>query len=102
MHVPAMRHRGVRHLVTYCGDVSMQSASFCPQVKMLSRFQGQQICIHLRGRVTFQSPALALLRDLERDLDLGERDREAAGLSRLTLLSLVRLTGQITGLVSMR
>ena len=47
---------------------------------------------------TFQSPALPLLRDLERDLDL-DLEREAAGLSRLTLLSL-RLTGQMMRLVS--
>lgn len=52
-------------------------------------------------QITFQSPALALLRDLERDLDLDlEREREAAGLSRLVLLSRVRLTDQIRCLVS--
>ncbi|KAA6421858.1 MAG: hypothetical protein FRX49_08177 [Trebouxia sp. A1-2] len=49
---------------------------------------------------TFQSPALTLLRDLLRDLDL-DLDREAAaGLSRLRLLSRVRLTDQIRRLVS--
>lgn len=50
-------------------------------------------------QITFQSPALALLRDLERDLDL-DLEREAAGLSRLVLLSRVRLTDQIRCLVS--
>ena len=50
--------------------------------------------------LTFQSPALTLLRDLLRDLDL-DLDREAAaGLSRLRLLSRVRLTDQIRRLVS--
>ena len=49
---------------------------------------------------TFQSPALTLLRDLLRDLDL-DLDREAAaGLSRLRLLSRVCLTDQIRRLVS--
>ena len=53
----------------------------------------------LMSKGTFQSPALALLRDLDLDLDL---DREAAGRSRLTLLSRVRLTDQIRCLVSTR
>lgn len=49
---------------------------------------------------TFQSPALALLRDLDRDLDLDLEREAAAGLSRLALLSRVRLTDQIRCLVS--
>lgn len=51
---------------------------------------------------TFQSPALALLwdLDLDRDLDLDLEREAAAGLSRLSLLSRVRLTDQIRRLVS--
>lgn len=58
---------------------------------------------------TFQSPARALLRDRDLDLDLGDLERDlgdldrdaGAALSRLVLLSRVRLTDQIRCLVSM-
>ena len=52
---------------------------------------------------TFQSPGLALLRDLDLDLERDlERDLDiGAGRSRLVLLSRVRLTDQVRGLVSM-
>lgn len=48
----------------------------------------------LTSWLTFQSPALPLLRDLDLDLDLDlERDLDmGAGRSRLVLLSRVRLT----------
>ena len=61
------------------------------------------LLIGCRVQITFQSPALALLRDLERDRDLDldlDLERETAGLSRLVLLSRVRLTDQIRCLVS--